>query len=192
MPNPEPEQSPDQSSPPDIASAELDAEFVRLFSQNQQRIYLYLMSLVSDANIADDVFQETMLVLWREFRNYQPGTNFMAWACTVAFNQVRAWRKRQQRDRLQFSDKFLAAVAEELDAQADVLDQRHTLLSDCLAQLPQHHRQLVAYRYTAGHAIDHIAQQTQRSIDAVYRLLSRIRKTLHECVSRKLAAEDAQ
>lgn len=173
------------------SSAELDADFVLLFSQHQQRIYVYLLSLLNDANVADDLFQETMLILWREFSSYQPGTNFMAWAGTVAFNQVRAWRKRQQRDRLLFSDEFLAAVAAELDTQADTLDQRQALLNDCLAQLPQHHRQLIAYRYTSGHAIDQIASQTRRSIDAVYRLLSRIRKTLQQCVSRKLSMEDA-
>ncbi|MFN3149020.1 sigma-70 family RNA polymerase sigma factor [Bremerella sp.] len=168
-----------------------DAEFVQLFTLNQHRIYIYLVSLVHDQNAADDIFQETMLVLWREFERFESGTNFMAWSCTVALNQVRAWRKKQQRDRLQFSDEFLEALSQELDSNADYLESRYQFLRDCIAKLPQHHRQLIAYRYSSGHAIDEIAKQTQRSIDAVYRLLSRIRRTLQDCVTNQLTLEDA-
>lgn len=168
-----------------------DEEFVQLFTLNQHRIYIYLVSLVHDQNVADDIFQETMLVLWREFEQFEAGSNFMAWSCTVALNQVRAWRKKQQRDRLQFSDEFLDALSQELDASADYLAQRYEMLRDCIAKLPQHHRQMIAYRYSSGHAIQNIAEQTQRSIDAVYRLLSRIRRTLQDCVTDKLALEDA-
>ncbi|QDU75949.1 ECF RNA polymerase sigma factor SigH [Bremerella volcania] len=168
-----------------------DEEFVQLFTLNQHQIYIYLVSLVHDQNSADDIFQETMLVLWREFERFESGTNFMAWSCTVALNQVRAWRKKQQRDRLQFSDEFLDALSQELDSSADYLKKRYELLHDCIAKLPQHHRQLIAYRYSSGHAINEIAEQTQRSIDAVYRLLSRIRRSLQDCVTDQLILEDA-
>lgn len=176
---------------PSSSSTTRDAEFVQLFTMNQHRIYIYLVSLVHDQNAADDIFQETMLVLWREFERFESGTNFMAWSCTVALNQVRAWRKKQQRDRLQFSDEFLEALSQELDSNADYLESRYQMLRDCIAKLPQHHRQLIAYRYSSGHAIDDIAKQTQRSIDAVYRLLSRIRRTLQDCVTDQLTLEDA-
>ena len=184
--------SPERQVPgPPSGHTPRDAEFVQLFTLNQHRIYIYLVSLVHDQNAADDLFQETMLVLWREFERFESGTNFMAWSCTVALNQVRAWRKKQQRDRLQFSDEFLDALSQELDSSADYLEQRYELLRNCIAKLPQHHRQLVAYRYSSGHAIHEIAEQTQRSIDAVYRLLSRIRRTLQDCVTDQLTLEDA-
>lgn len=180
-----------QLPPSSTSPAGRDEEFVQLFTLNQHRIYIYLVSLVHDQNAADDIFQETMLVLWREFERFEPGSNFMAWSCTVALNQVRAWRKKQQRDRLQFSDEFLEALSQELDSSADYLERRYELLRNCIAKLPQHHRQLIAYRYSSGHAIHEIAEQTQRSIDAVYRLLSRIRRTLQDCVTDQLVIEDA-
>ncbi|TWT34134.1 sigma-70 family RNA polymerase sigma factor [Blastopirellula retiformator] len=168
-----------------------DAEFVRLFGQYQHQIYIYLMSLLHDESSADDLFQETMLVLWREFDQYQPGTNFMAWSCTVALNRVRAWRKKRQNERLQFSDEFLEVLSGELDNRQDDLQQRQKALFDCIAKLPEHHRQLIAYRYSAGHAIEEIAQRTQKSVDAVYRVLSRIRQTLRDCASQHTALEEA-
>ena len=70
--------------------------FVRLLGQNQRRIFLYVMSMVPDWNDAEEISQETNLILWREFGRFQQGTNFAAWASRVAFHQVPAVRKRRR------------------------------------------------------------------------------------------------
>lgn len=163
-------------------------EFVRLLGQTERYRFAYLMSLMNDRDAVDEVLQETNLVLWREFDRFELGTNFAAWSCRVAFNQMRAWRKKRQRSRLQFSDEFLEAVANELDRDAEVLDRKFEALQDCVCALPDHHRELIRVRYSEGESIDAIATSTQRSVDAVYRMLSRVRKSLHECVSGKMTA----
>jgi RNA polymerase sigma-70 factor (ECF subfamily) len=170
-------------------SSETVDTFVRLLGQNQRRIFLYVMSLVSDWNDAEEIIQETNLVLWREFGRFQPGTNFSAWACKVALHQVLAWRKRVRRDRLEFSPAFLEAVAEEASAAADALEERSQHLARCIERLPKDHRNLLRLRYSEGLAIDAIARQLDRSEDAVYRALSRIRRALHECVTRSRLLE---
>ena len=91
-------------------------EFVRLLAQNQRRLFIYVHTLVPHHADAEEVLQNTNLVLWREFGTFQPGTNFAAWSCRVALNQVLAWRKKRQRDRLQFSDEFLTTVADEVQS----------------------------------------------------------------------------
>jgi len=113
-------------------------EFVRLLGENQHRIFVYLMSMMRDRAAVEDVQQETNLVLWREFGSFEPNSNFAAWSCRVAFNQMRAWRKKQQRDRLVFSDSFLEALSAELDSRADDLDRRLIALEKCLERLPEH------------------------------------------------------
>lgn len=161
--------------------------FVQLLGQNQRRIFLYVMSLVPNWSDAEEILQETSLLLWREFDRFQPGTNFAAWACRVALNQVLAWRKRKQRDRLEFSAAFLEAVAAEADAEADRLEDRARALARCLEKLPEKHRALLRFRYSEGRPIDAIGRELGRTVDAVYRALSRIRHTLHDCISRSLA-----
>ncbi|MEX2025689.1 MAG: sigma factor, partial [Pirellulaceae bacterium] len=79
------------------------AEFVGLFSQNARRLYAYIFLLLGNAADADDVFQETSRVLWEKFDQFQPGANFLAWAESVAHYQTLSFRRRRQRDRLQFS-----------------------------------------------------------------------------------------
>lgn len=163
--------------------------FIRLLSQHQRRLFLYVMTLVPNGDDAEEIIQETNLVLWREFDRFEPGTNFAAWSCKVALNQVLAWRKRKQRDRLEFSPAFLEAVAEEATAAADALEEQTGALARCLEKLPAHHRDLLRLRYSEDQDVETIARQLGRSADAVYRMLSRIRHALHTCVTRALTPE---
>ncbi len=162
--------------------------FVRLLAQNQRRVYLYVLTLVPNPTEAEDVLQNTNLVLWREFDTFRPGTNFAAWACRVALNQVLAWRKKRSRDRLEFSEAFLEAVGREAEEMSEVLEGRTTALAGCLGKLPADHRELVRWRYTDGLPIEAVAERAGRTVDATYRALSRIRQVLHDCVTRSVAA----
>jgi RNA polymerase sigma-70 factor (ECF subfamily) len=168
-----------------VAPERVDA-FVRLLGQHQRRVFLYVFSLVPNWNDAEEIVQEANLVLWRAFDQFQPGTNFLAWACKVAFHQVLAWRKRKQRDRLEFSDAFLEAVAENAATAADALEERSAALAGCLEKLPEPARELVRLRYSEGCTVEAISTKAGRTVEAVYRALSRIRQTLHECVSHQL------
>jgi RNA polymerase sigma-70 factor (ECF subfamily) len=176
----------DPATPRDAAGVDPESvdAFVRLLGQNQRRIFLYVMSMVPNWNDAEEIIQETNLVLWREFARFQPGTNFTAWACKVALHQVLAWRKRVKRCRLEFSPAFLEAVAEEATGAADVLEERSHCLARCIEKLPADRRQLLKLRYNDGLAIETIARQLARTDEAIYRALSRIRRALHECVTR--------
>jgi RNA polymerase sigma-70 factor (ECF subfamily) len=165
-------------------------EFVRLLAQNQRRLFVYVHTLVPNHADAEEVLQNTNLVLWREFDTFELGTNFAAWACRVALNQVLAWRKKRQRDRLQFSDDFLSAIAHETEDAAGALEDQTRALAGCLAKLPPDQRELIRLRYTEEGSIEAVAKRAQRTVEATYRALSRVRHTLHECVTRTLAREN--
>lgn len=185
-PTPNPPSGPD--APGQDASRRADL-FMRLLSENQRRIALYVLSLVPRWSEAEEVIQETNLVLWREFSKFQPGTNFPAWACTVAFHQVLAWRKRRSRQRVCFSDAFLEAVAEESASAGEQLDARWRHLAHCLEKLPEQRRELVRLRYREECTIEELADRTGRTVAAIYRALSRARRMLFDCVNRSVALE---
>ena len=71
-------------------------EFMALYSGHQRRLYLYVMTLLPASVDAEDVLQETNLVLWRKFDQYLPGTNFFAWACQITRYEVLKYRERQR------------------------------------------------------------------------------------------------
>jgi RNA polymerase sigma-70 factor (ECF subfamily) len=171
-----------------VAPERVDA-FVRLLGQNQRRLFLYVMSMVPNWSDAEEIIQETNLVLWRDFARFQLGTNFTAWACKTAFHQVLAWRKRVRRDRLEFSPAFLEAVAAEATNAAEAFEERSACLAHCIERLPTDRRQMLRLRYSEGLSIDAMARRLERSEEAVYRALSRIRRVLHDCVARARLAE---
>jgi RNA polymerase sigma-70 factor (ECF subfamily) len=46
------------------------------------------MTLVFSHQDAEEVFQNTSVVLWNKFGEFQPGSNFFAWASQVAYYEV--------------------------------------------------------------------------------------------------------
>lgn len=171
-------------TPPDRAE-----EFVFLLARHERMLGGYVMSMVPHASDADDILQETKVVLWRSFHQFAAGTNFAAWARKVAFHQVLAFRKRRHRDPVDFSEEFLRVVSDETERNAGRLEQRQRVLQYCVARLPDAHRRVVQLRYDERLPLEEIATQTQRTVGALYRLLSRVRHTLHECVSKNLASD---
>jgi len=165
-------------------------EFVRLLGENQRRITLYVMGLVPNWNDAEEIVQETTVVLWQEFAKFESGTNFAAWACKVAYFRVLAWRKRRSREKLQFSSEFLESISEELAAEPERREERERRLAECVGKLPADQRKVLVLRYGESREIDELAERVGRTVAACYRLLSRIRHSLFECVSRTAVSEN--
>jgi RNA polymerase sigma-70 factor (ECF subfamily) len=174
--------------PPD-PHPERDETYLRLLAEHEPALATYVYSLVSSPADAADALQECKLALWRMFDRFQPGTNFVAWARTVARHQIlnhrRAARRRPESPREQ---EFIEAVAAEIDRRAEELDGRTEFLRACLQQLPERHRAIVVWRYYEECDVGAIAAKSQRSVLAVYRLLSRIRENLNDCIRRRQAA----
>src|SRR5262245_34134150 len=167
-------------------------EFVRLFAAHAQRLYAVVFALLPNAADADDVFQETSRLLWERFGQFTLGTNFFAWACRVAQFQVMAFRQRQRRSRLWFSDEFLACVTEQAAADGTLLAAQQRALADCLQKLKARDRELIQLRYRPGVTTKAVAAQLGRSLDAIYKALNRIQDRLLACVQRTLLTEGLQ
>lgn len=165
--------------------------FIVQLASIERSLALYVMTLVPRPEDAEDILQQSKLVMWRSFDQFQPGTNFGAWARKVAFHQVLTYRKRQKKNQLQVSDEFLEIIASEVEGNDDALELQRQLLTQCMAKLDDEHRHILNLRYHEGAEIDAIASRTQKTEGAVYRLLSRIRKNLHECVTRSLKKNNA-
>ena len=88
-----------------------NADFVALLATRQRPIFLYAMSLLGNVDDAEEVVQESGLVLWKKFQEYQPGTDFVRWACQIARYQSLKLRARRFRGPQVFSNEFLAMIA---------------------------------------------------------------------------------
>ena len=87
-------------------------EFVTLLTQAQQTLYACILSLLPDRVAANDVLQETNLTLWHKAEDFEPGTNFLAWATRIARYHVLNYRRKRQRDRLVFDEALFAELCD--------------------------------------------------------------------------------
>jgi RNA polymerase sigma-70 factor (ECF subfamily) len=164
-----------------------EEKIVGLIARHQAELHRYILSLLPDRMLADDVLQETNLVLWRKAAEYDPAQSFLPWALTVAFYQVKAARRDAGRDRHVFDDslvEILAAEHREADPREGDLEQA---LERCLRELPERQRQLILARYEPGASVRELAEVHKQTPTALSLSLLRIRKALESCVERKIA-----
>ena len=174
-------------SAPEDPTAQTEA-YLRLLDQNGHWLETYVLSLVAHAPDAQDILQEVKVTLWKQFGRFEQGTNFRAWARKIATHQILNYRRSEKRRSHSVLDsEFIEAVAAEIDRRAEVLDRRTDALKRCLQKLPDAQRKIVLWRYFEQCGVEEIAGKSQRSVEAVYRVLSRVRQMLNECVSRELS-----
>src|SRR5258708_5520660 len=178
-------------NPESDAAAGLDRnkQLMRLMTQQQRRIFGYIYTLVPDRHSAEDLLQETSLVICEKFEQFQPGTDFVAWACQIAYWEVRRGRQKFARSKLVFDPELVEALAETAAEIAPEMDRRHDALAQCLQRLHPRDREFVLTRYEPGAGVEEAARRSGRTLDAAYKALGRIRKLLEDCVSHRLAME---
>jgi RNA polymerase sigma-70 factor (ECF subfamily) len=162
-----------------------------LMTRHQRQIFSYIYVLVPNRSDAEDLLQETSLVICEKFNEFRQGTDFVAWACQIAYWRIRYSRQKFARSKVVFGQEIIEAVAQTADGMADELDDRHEALGRCLEKLHPRDRELLMARYERGGGVEEAARRTGRTVTTAYKALARLRKLLLDCVSTRLAAGGA-
>ena len=166
-----------------------DEEFVQLLTKEQSYLLNYITTLlVGDVLAAENVLQETNLVLWRKSSEFTAGTSFRAWSRKVAHWQVLAYLRDIRRDRHVFSEALVEQLSSR-DNEFATEPETRGALRDCIKKLQQSQSELVAWRYEDSLPICTIAERAGRSEDAIRSALLRIRRSLLNCIESKLTTE---
>lgn len=165
-------------------------QFARLLGSCQRQVFLFALGMLHNTADAEEVLQETNMVLWRKFNQYQPGTDFAKWARQVAYYEVLKFREKRRSPELVLSAEAFEHLVAESHRQAEVADERRRALEKCLGKLREEDRRLLTIRYDQGRAATEIAHLLSRSAQGVRKSLHRIRLALLKCVERTLAAEN--
>ncbi len=168
--------------------ADKTTAFLELLTAHDRALSLYVHGLVPRDSEAEDILQQTKLLLWKHFDDFTLGTHFLAWARKTAFHQILTHRRQKKREHLPLDEEALEALGHAVSQLADDGSPRQDALRACLNKLPTEHRQLIHLRYYDELEIDQIADRVSRTEAAVYRALSRVRVTLMDCVQKQLEA----
>ncbi len=173
-------------SPPRNAD---DEAFLRQFMAEERTLLRFVLRYVPAATDAREVLQETLLTLWAKRAEFDATREFLPWACGIARFKVREfWRKRPRWDAFAHDDliDLIDARRQEMEPE---LSLRGEKLRDCLAKLPSEQRATLNRYYAEEESVESLALREGRSVDAIYKMMQRIRHALLECVERGVRAE---
>jgi RNA polymerase sigma-70 factor, ECF subfamily len=159
------------------------AGFVKLLTAHHGQLYSYTLSLVGNFADADDVFQETTSKMWELFGNFQPGTDFLSWAITIAHYRVLDYRKRKQRDsKLIFGEDFFQNISQKAPGELSKTNEYLEKLRECITRLPEQDTHILKMRYMGELKVNEISTRISKSVRNVYFILSRIQRMLLRCM----------
>lgn len=162
--------------------------FITLYAHYQLDIYRYVLSLLKNSADAQDVVQETAVVLWKKFNSYEPETSFKAWACRIALYETMNYRrKRANRQRI-LSEKVMQELTEVYIENDSLLEDRRQHLSNCMTKLSPEDSELIKERYSSQGTLGEVAEKIGVTANTLYKRLQRVRKQLHECINHTIAS----
>ncbi len=162
---------------------------MKLYLVTQPRLYGYVISLVPNWSDVDDIVQETSSLMWAKFDQFEPGTDFAAWALKIARFQVMAYRQTHGSRQRRFSSEAADRIEEITTMEKEKEDIRRHVLRQCLGKLKDKDRLLLNLKYEDGVTMKNVAMRTGQNINTLYKALNRIHTVLLQCIRRTIKYE---
>ena len=139
--------------------------FEKMVRQTSRLIWAHLMLQCRDAHRSEDLTQETFLRAWKAIASLQDTARLRSWLLAIADrvllddHKSSTRLKRGKPSSLETSDVAIdplptpAMLSEQSDEQSRVMD--------AIAELPEHHRQVLMLKYLAQQNNDQICNQLE-------------------------------
>ena len=161
--------------------------YIRLIARHQTDMHAYILSLLPQRTGAQDILQETNIVLWKKMEKFEHGTNFKAWAFKIAYFETLAHLKKKRRNNwLKFDEDLLDRLAADAEEDMEDFDIRHGALRGCLSKLSEKDRDIIRNRYERKTTLEQYGNEIGRSVGGLKQALIRIRTTLRKCIERSM------
>ena len=147
--------------------------FDLLLSRTQSKLFTYIMFVVRDQDVANDIFQETFVkvIVKLKQRKYTNSGKFSAWLVRIAHNVIMDWYREQRLERVvePTEDNDLSNISDELlDMNVENQFVNEQVLADVkkmMNMLPPSQREVVFMRFYQEMSFKEIAEATNVSIN---------------------------
>jgi RNA polymerase sigma-70 factor (ECF subfamily) len=167
------------------------ASALKLLLAHRSMLLAYINSIVHDAILTEDVFQDTAILIL-EKREQLPGAQqFPNWARSIA-RLVAANAVRKVRKMPRGLDESVLNSLEENWREADTVPDPDTIdaLRNCTERLTPRIRQILELRYAQNVSSKEIASRLGQPANTVYVALTRAHRALAECIKQRLARQE--
>lgn len=159
----------------------------QLFVRHQQAVLAYVLSIEPNLADAQDIVQEVFLVVTRKAATWTAGTNFLAWACTIARYETLRFQRASTRRVARLDEDVVELLHGAVENDERSHETRLAALRQCLSRLAPRARELITRRYHQGEMPERIAPAIGWSVNAVRVALTRARQALRRCLEQQLA-----
>jgi len=139
-----------------VAGGDRDA-FAELYRRLQRPLFGYLMKLVRDREMVEDVLNETLMEVWRQAARFEGRSSVNTWVFSIAHH--RAVSRLRKRRETSLDEEQAAAIEDEgptPDVKAESSDMSR-LLARLMEQLSFEHREILHLAYYQEFSVQEIA-----------------------------------
>ena len=147
--------------------------FDTLLKRHQDRIFNYILRIIKNEDIANDIFQETFVKAIQTIRQgrYTENGKFPAWISRIAHNLIIDYYRQEKSENLQSSDLTDVDIlnrkelCEETIEDIIISDHTRADVKYLIEELPELQREVLKMRYYQGLSFKEIAEITDVSIN---------------------------
>lgn len=129
-----------------------------LFARHRLAIYRWLLRLVGDETLADDLLSDVFLDVWRKAASFERRSSVSTWLLAIARHKALSARRR--RTDVELNAELASTVADPADNPELVLQKknREELLRHSLTRLSPEHGEVIDLTYYHGKSIKEVAE----------------------------------
>jgi len=155
----------------------------QLINRHQNRVFAYILMVVKDKHLADDIFQDTFIKVVNTLRSgtYKEEGKFIQWVMRIAHNLIIDHFRKAKRIPVveNKNDDFdiFGSIRLTEDSIEDrmIIEQIHEDVRKLIEYLPAEQKEVLMMRHYSGMSFKDIAEQTDVSINTA---LGRMRYAL--------------
>ena len=160
-----------------LARAGDTAAFGELCRVYENRLLRQAHALCGDANLAEDLAQDTLVEVWKSLHRFNGRCRFFTWLCAIMLHRhrkilrqkrLRPWPALAGGERREFSTRASQQEAAEPWPDEAAQSREHAaLVRRCVARLPRKHQQVIYLRFSADDSLEGIAAALGCSVGTV-------------------------
>jgi RNA polymerase sigma-70 factor, ECF subfamily len=129
-----------------------------LFARHRVAVYRWLLRLVKEEALAEDLLSEVFLDVWRQAASFEARASVSTWLLAIA--RYKAFSARRRRTELEWDDDLALSVADPADGPDSVLEKktRAELVRQCLARLSPEHGEVIDLVYYHEKSVGEVAR----------------------------------
>ena len=129
-----------------------------LFGRHQVPLYRWLLRLVGDQALAEDLVSDVFLDVWRQAASFEARSSVSTWLLAIA--RYKALSARRRRTDVELDEKIASRVADPADDPEVALQKKNRaeLLRHSLARLSPEHGEVIDLVYFHGKSVKEVAE----------------------------------